>query len=44
MSQQDKAQALRWYVQGIDLITIAQHFGVSVETLRVALHNQGERK
>jgi uncharacterized protein YjcR len=34
MTDQSKKQALQWYVQGCDLITIAQHFGVTVETLK----------
>lgn len=29
----DREQAIAWYVKGYDLITIAQHFGVSVEEL-----------
>lgn len=35
----NRAEALRWYVQGVDLVTIAQHYGITVETLKVLLHN-----
>lgn len=34
MTEASKKQALTWYVQGFDLITIAQHFGVGVEELK----------
>ena len=37
MSAQDRAQALRWYVQGFDLVTIAQHYRMTTEELAQAL-------
>jgi hypothetical protein len=40
MSDPDKKQALTWYIQGWDLITIAQHFNTSTENLRLYLNNQ----
>ena len=37
----DREQAIAWYVKGMDLITIAQHYGVTVEELRRVMHNAG---
>lgn len=34
MTPEDKALALRWYAQGFSLSTIAQHFSVTIETLK----------
>jgi hypothetical protein len=42
MNPTDKALALRWYaVEGFDLITIAQHFGITVESLKAVLRTEG---
>jgi DNA-binding CsgD family transcriptional regulator len=39
MQQTDLKMALDWYIQGFDLITIAQHFSIDVETLKKLLNN-----
>ena len=36
---EDKQQALSWYIQGIDIQTISDHYYISVETLKTLLHN-----
>ena len=34
MNDQDRKQAIRWYCDGWDLITIAQHYRITVEDLK----------
>lgn len=41
MTELEKTQALIWYaVEGYDLITIAQHFGITQEQLARELRNK----
>jgi TPR repeat protein len=34
MTTKEKQQAIKWYIKGIDLITIAQHYNLHVEELK----------
>jgi len=38
LTEQQIGQAMYWYIKGYDLITIAQHFGVSRDQLARAIH------
>ena len=40
MKPSDRAQALTWYIEGIDLSTIAQHYGIDREAMSSILNNQ----
>lgn len=42
MAQADKEQAVKWYVAGYNLQTIADHFHVTVSELKSSIHYVSE--
>lgn len=42
LSNEDRKLALQWLTRDIDVITVAQHFGISVESLKAQLNNVGK--
>ena len=39
LNDEQKKQALQWYISGIDLVTIAQHFGITRDELSSSINN-----
>lgn len=42
LTNDDRKLALQWLARDIDVITVAQHFGISVESLKAQLNNVGK--
>ena len=42
LTQEEKKQAISWLANdGFDLVTVAQHFGLTAEELKTQVHTQG---
>lgn len=39
LTDDERTQALAWYVQGIDLVTIGQNWGLTYEEIKAELNN-----